>query len=426
VSSPTAAATGAQLERAKVLTDLRRYDEALAILGPLTAAEPDNYRIWCAIAHAQLGLNDSTGALSSAQVAASLNPENEWPFRLMSVALGRLGRAEESADAAGEAVRLAPHSWQGYVRLAWALTHDKKKLGQAAAVAQTALALEPHEVDVHVVVGAVEMARKHRRAAEAAFKRALEIDPQNVAAHNELARLSMRRSYARPGHLAVAAEGFATAVRSDPHAQTSRQNLDLTLRVFLARTSYLILIDAYVVGRAAAGAHNVGVRLLPAVLLAIPAGFAWRFLHELSADLRRYVLDLLVERKLRVPVALDAIAVVLLVAAAVLPRSAGTVAVGFAAGSALVSRVMLWHQVDRSSRAARGLPARHMVSSELLYFIAGAFAIAAVLLLASADGVGTGGSGTGIGAPGWIVGAICAAIAVASFVYTRRRPSASR
>ena len=70
------------------------------------------------MARAQLGQDRPRAALQAARAAASLACDQEWPRRLESMALVHLGRDEEAADAAQDAVRLAPNRWYGHAQLA--------------------------------------------------------------------------------------------------------------------------------------------------------------------------------------------------------------------------------------------------------------------------------------------------------------------
>lgn len=362
-ASPGGAAS-ADLERARALCDLARFGDAAQLLQRVVAADPQNARAWCLLAQAHLGGHEESDALRASGTALSLAPDDEWPHRLHSIALGKLGRREESIAAARSAARVAPHSWQAFVQLAQALVGDKSAHDEALAAAEQAVALAPHEAATHIVLGMAARACKRHEEADAAFRAALAIDPQNSVAHNELARLRLRRSkLAGATALADAAGGFTNAVRANPRADVSRRNLDLVVRVFLARVSYLIFLDAYLAGRGLAGSGSVAARLAPVVLLAVPAQFAWRFVRRLSPDLRRHVRRVLLSRALLMPAVLQAVAIALLLAAVVVPRDARSFAAGAAAAAAAVARLYLFVYAQRRSRVRPGL--RRFVSRAL-------------------------------------------------------------
>jgi Flp pilus assembly protein TadD len=403
-----------EIERARALCDLGRFDDAAPLLQRAVALEPQNADAWCLLAQAQLGRHNDEDALQAAGTALSLAPDDEWPHRLFSVALQRLGRNEESLLAAREATRVAPYAWPAFVRLAHAALADghRSRHDEALAAAEQAVALAPHEAEPHITVGMVARARKRYKEAEAAFRTALAIDPQHSAAHNELARLHLRKNrFAGAASLAEAAGGFTNAVRADPGADVSRRNLDLVIRVFLARVAYLIFLDAYLAIHGLSGSANTSVRLLPIVLLAVPARFAWRFVRRLSPDLRRHLRHLLLGRALRIPTGLEAVAVVLLLVAVVAPPHARPAAAGIAVVMALVARLYLRVYTDHSARAATGA---RLVTTRALWLIAVGLALVTLILFASA-------AGAGFAAGQVLAGCACAAGCVGALYAIRRR-----
>jgi hypothetical protein len=99
-------------------------------------------------------------------------------------------------------------------------------------------------------VGVVAAADTRAEEATAAFHRALALEPDNSTAHHEPALLQLKKHrLGNPAGLAQAADGFAAALRADPHAGMSRRNLDLVLHVLLGRTACAIFIVAILTGQ---------------------------------------------------------------------------------------------------------------------------------------------------------------------------------
>lgn len=381
-----------QLQQARVLIDLGRLAQALVLLSQVISAEPQNAEAWCLMAQARLGIDDDEGALQAAGVAVSLDPTEEWPHRLASVALSRLGREEDALSAAREAVRSGPHSWAAFATLASAAL-TSGRIGEARGASREALTLGPHESFVHVVAGNVAMRAGEQRQAQAAYRRALEIDPQNATAHNALGALHLRESsFGRGGKLAAAAGGFATALRSDPGQEVSRRNLDLVVRVFLGRLTYFLFLVAYLAD--AFRDSRAPIARAPALLLIVPAAFAWSFVRRLTPDLRSYLADSLRARDLRVPLALGLASAGLLLASAVLPQTARAACALGSAFAAAACRIWLYLQVRQHGRR-HGVPIRaQRFTTPVLWWIAGSFGFMAVFLLSSVVGM----PGTGKGA----------------------------
>ena len=279
---------------------------------------------------------------------------------------------------------LDAHDWRNYTRLARALSarydqatarardvaRDPAYQGSAAlhsmlppptdinearAAATEAVELAPLEPETHLALALVEVTAGNPKSAEAAYLKALELDPENVGAHNDLARLHMHgplRSV-NPRGLAKAASGFASAVRVNPAgANVSRRNLDITVRVFMARTSYLLFVTAWIVVQfdRASGAAS---RVIPLLLLLVPAVFAGFFLSQLTPDLRRFVWRAVGHPRLRLVAAAAEIAAVGLIVAGSASPQRERAAFGFgAAACAVIGRITLGLAAQRERQRA--------------------------------------------------------------------------
>jgi Tfp pilus assembly protein PilF len=412
-----------EFRRAEALIELRRYDEAVAVLSRAIGADVEAPRGWCLLAQAQLGLGDPEAALQSAGRAVALAPDLEWIHRLASLAFSRLGRHGEAVAAAREAVRLDPGSWRGMTRLAQALIPATPDRREARATAERARDLAPLVPDTHIAVGFVEAAAGHRKAAVAAYRKALELDPDNTVAHNELARLHLRAG--TPASLAKAAMGFATAVQTDPRASISRHNLDVAVGTFLARAAGLLLVAA-ILARGFGTSGTIGARVAPLALLFIPGVFVTRFALRLTRDLRHYLWRTVVHPRSRlVAVVAEAAAVALVVAGAVAPESVRLHVYDAALACAVVSLFSPSGAQGLRRRNPAGadtgphhdLPATPVLGTNVLWLMAGSFLAVAVLGAVVAFHPGT--------ASGGIVVAAGCAVACAVTLKTIRRRSGS-
>jgi tetratricopeptide (TPR) repeat protein len=381
----------------------------------VVASDPQSLEAWCLLSLAHLGSGEDEDALMAARTAVACEPNAEWPHRLASVALEKLGRHREAVNEARESVRLAPDLWQAFVQLAMVLSREKSGRKEALGAAREAVALAPHEADTHIALGVAAAAARKKAEANVAFNQALAIDPQNTVAHNELARLQLSTAnLTRPSALGEAAGSFAAAVRSDPRADVSRRNFELVIRVFLSWVSYLVFLDAWLVGRAVSSSAGAGPRLLPVALLALPVVFAANFLRSLTPDLRRHVLRAAFGRGLLVPVALVATALALLLVGGVAPPSARGPIAGVAAALAGVARFYLYGLVAARSAGGRGLGRR------VLRLVAiGLGLLTAVLMVVAFVAAGSGDAG------GVIVAAICAVLFAVSLYAVRRSKTQS-
>jgi tetratricopeptide (TPR) repeat protein len=193
-------------QRAQTLCDLGRFTAAAEAASEAIADEPRSSRAWCLMAQAQLGQDRAPAALVAAQAACRLEPADEAPHRLVSLALGSLGRDEEAAAAAVQATQHAPQSWRAHARLAHCLAALRDRLPEARQAAERALELEPGQAGPHLAIGRVALAAGRDTDATSAFCAALGVDPQCVEAHSELSRLQSRdpRSSRSRAHLRLA------------------------------------------------------------------------------------------------------------------------------------------------------------------------------------------------------------------------------
>jgi tetratricopeptide (TPR) repeat protein len=177
------------LTRAQTLCELGRYSDAVSAVAIAISKDPRDVEAWCVMADAQLGSEKPAAALEAARTAAKLDPGHERPHRLASLALERLGRDEDAAEAALQATRCGPGSWQAHVRLAHSLAAFRARLGEAREAAERARALRPEQPEPHLALGAVALAAGQQADAASAFCAALAADPQCVEAHHQLAGL---------------------------------------------------------------------------------------------------------------------------------------------------------------------------------------------------------------------------------------------
>jgi Flp pilus assembly protein TadD len=215
------------VDRAALLIDLHRAGEAVDLLHRVVAAAPESQRAWCELARAELSRGCPDAAVRAVDRALALGPQEEWPHRLASIALGRLGSPEEALRAARAAVRLAPYTWQGQVRLAealdrhpWAGWPGQPMREEAWRAACQAVELAPLEPDPHSTVGHLLLRGAEPGRAESAFREALRLDPTNARALNGLGLANLRR-----GRLITAAADFGAAAAADPHEDVARRNI---------------------------------------------------------------------------------------------------------------------------------------------------------------------------------------------------------
>ena len=232
----------ADLGRAAMLIDLGRSADAARLLSGMLAGQPDSSRGWCLLARARLGSGDAAGAVGAAATASSLDPSDDWPYRLASTALMSLGHGGAAVAAALEARSRAPQCWRPQICLAQAAIADGQ-LTLAADAAREALRLAPGEADVHVTAGKVALHQGDVALARARQEAALALDPASGAASNELGRICLHG-----GDPAAAAAHFVRAARTEPGIGAFGRNAELAITRLLRRLGGLIALTGTVAG----------------------------------------------------------------------------------------------------------------------------------------------------------------------------------
>jgi Flp pilus assembly protein TadD len=271
------------------MIDLGRFADAVRMLGPLVAAEPDSVRAWCLFSRAHLGAGDHVAAIAAARRASAVDPADDWPYRLASTALIGLRRPEEAVRAAMQARDLAPHFWRSHVCVAQAAAAAGQQ-ELAGAASADAMALAPDEPDVQVTAGKVALGNGDLAGARSCQHAALGIDPGNLGALNELGLVSLRA-----GDPAGAAGYFLSAVRSAPGIQIFGQNTEVALTAVALSTAGWIVVLAALIACAAVLAATAGAGpAVAAVVVAVALGLRpLRMLRRLPPQARRQLPRLL-------------------------------------------------------------------------------------------------------------------------------------
>lgn len=218
------------LKRAEVLTEIKRWREAIHELHQFLRDSPQHYRALCLTAWCYFELDEQKNALDYTLRAIEANPQNEWAHRLRASIFRRQGKSREAMKAASEAVRLEPSSIFALYTLT--LTQiDNRLLNQATSTANKLLEIAPESFDAHSGLGYVALECRNWAIAERHFRRALQINPQSFEAMNKVGWSLLQQTYVefnlfkRKQKLREAAEHFRAAVQIDPTSEVARTNL---------------------------------------------------------------------------------------------------------------------------------------------------------------------------------------------------------
>ncbi|MFJ9867151.1 tetratricopeptide repeat protein [Streptomyces sp. NPDC101165] len=255
------------LERADMLFELERYDEAKKLLGQRLAEDPDDVRAWVRLARCHLALGNEAGqALEATERALALDPEDIAALIQHARALQAVGgRFPETEGVLRQVIRLAPEYWYGYAMLAnWLFRIRAITFGQAnggevtreamdrflqesAELAQQAIRLAPEEVFGYEVAWLIADMGGNRTVADQMDQAILRLDPN----HQQALARQTRKAAAAPGvKAAEAATLYADALAAAPDSAPMQQGLDDASYRLLRGVRWLAVLC---VGLAAAG-----------------------------------------------------------------------------------------------------------------------------------------------------------------------------
>ncbi|MCU1645175.1 MAG: hypothetical protein JWN03_5450 [Nocardia sp.] len=200
-----------ELDRARILVDLNRFEAAREELARVLTATPDDAEALTLLAVASLGLLDRREAVAHSTAALRANPESQWAWRVLALSTAGLAESvretdrlqwrtlrEQARDAARRATQLGPHEPQNYRVLAIVL----ESADRDAAVRALARAIElaPENAALHVLHAGIlrRTPGDTTKQSEAAAREALRIDPENIDALEELALNDMIAGRVRP------------------------------------------------------------------------------------------------------------------------------------------------------------------------------------------------------------------------------------
>jgi len=224
-------ASSALLARAQALFDVRRYDEALEVVGEGLARDSESYALQTMLARTLLLLGRSKEAERAAERAASLGPTESEPHCIRAESLLPLGETNYEADRAAKlACELGPEYPRAFfvrVRTALAIGH----IDNAWKAANRVLEILPNASLGHHARGLVLIERKAWRDAEREYRTALGIAPNdpNLLNNHGVALLNLGRE-------TEAIEEFSRAGQLDARRDLYRKNTAAAARRHLGDT----------------------------------------------------------------------------------------------------------------------------------------------------------------------------------------------
>ncbi len=213
-----------RLERARILMDQDRYEDAKRELAGLMASDPDESFPHSLMALCHLNTGQRAEALKEAGRGIALEPDSSYAHYVQSAVYVDMGAAKKAEMAAREAVSLDPYFASGYAMLACAYgMQGQWRLSLKAT--DEGLAIDPDDAScLRFRAQALSMLGDRANARVAAL-RGVEEDPDSAAAHSDLGWVSLRQGKHRE-----AVDHFRQALRLDPEDENARGGLLEALR----------------------------------------------------------------------------------------------------------------------------------------------------------------------------------------------------
>ncbi|GIF11171.1 hypothetical protein FHX34_1011073 [Actinoplanes teichomyceticus] len=166
-------------QRALLLADLGRYDEAAeeiaAGLSAAPSATPDECALLATLARIHLAAEQPVEALAAAERAAATGPATVAPLVVRAMALTDSRRFGEAARVAGEILRTWPED--AYAQRTGAALLSESRNGQEALnAAWNGVRIAPTEAEAHLVLAVVAARLRLFDLAQRAYAEALELD----------------------------------------------------------------------------------------------------------------------------------------------------------------------------------------------------------------------------------------------------------
>jgi len=288
------------VQRAALLADLGRYDDAVADLTEALQLEPGHRATLTLLARVQLTAGRPAECLASADAALDVLADADPDLLgVRAMALIDLGRYPEAAAVADGLLRQSPDDPR-VLSLGAAILAESRNGQRALDAAWRAVQRSPETADTHLVLGLVAARLGQFNLAEQAYREALARDPALATAQEDIGvvRWEQRRYTAALEHLAESA-----ALR--PHAPSTGRSIAYGLRrVLHVGVGYALVtppLVGYMLYRDTATSRTFAAVLGVLGLLVVAAAMT-----RLAGPLREQ-LALLLRKEGRLAVALGAV-----------------------------------------------------------------------------------------------------------------------
>ncbi|GAA0544798.1 hypothetical protein GCM10010172_28000 [Paractinoplanes ferrugineus] len=179
-------------QRALLLADLGRYDEATEEIAAGLSAEPGEASLLATLARIYLAAEQPTEALAAAERAAASAPDTLPTLVVRAMALSDSRRYADAARVASDILRRWPAD--AYAQRTGAALLSESRNGQEALnAAWNGVRVAPAEAEAHLVLAVVAARLRLFDLAQRAYAEALDLDPAIGEAQNDVGIVRFER-----------------------------------------------------------------------------------------------------------------------------------------------------------------------------------------------------------------------------------------
>lgn len=232
------------IERAKLLLDHGRTDEAMKQLKNALEHNPEDDEALALFARCQFNLKEIDAAISTLQTAIAIAPHNSYYHYLLGFGYYRKDDNKTALELLNESIRLSPWFAEAYGLMAYVYC-DEKDFNKALAKANEGLAIDAENITCLNVRSIAQNKLKMTDDAIETMQTALAQDPDNELTHS-----TVGWNYLEKGKHKLAAHHFREALRIDPTMHTAKEGLKEALKSKIPPYKWLLQYSFWI--------HNKG------------------------------------------------------------------------------------------------------------------------------------------------------------------------
>ncbi|WP_199510257.1 hypothetical protein [Nucisporomicrobium flavum] len=204
-------------QRALLMADLGRYDEAAADIAAGLATAPSDAGLLTTLARLHVAAGQPVDALAAADRAVAVAPRMIEPLVVRAMALTDERRYGEAAQVAGEILTRWPE--EAFAQRTGAALLSESRNGQAALnAAWNGVRLAPRDAEAHLVLAVVAARLRLFDLAQRGYSEALDLDPAIGDAQRDVGLVRLERRRWAQALEALADEATLQAAEPDQQA----------------------------------------------------------------------------------------------------------------------------------------------------------------------------------------------------------------